>query len=128
MKALLHVLAVAVALAVAHFAVTGIDLTGGSDWSKAATLVVVALIFGVVNALIKPVVKKLGCALYVLTLGLFGLVVNGLMLWLCSFVAGRLAVPFHITGFVPAFWGAIIVSVVSWVLHLVFGGVKKVVS
>ena len=52
----------------------------------------------------------------VLTLGLIGLVVNGLLLWLTSWVAGQLTLPFHITGFWAAFWGAIIVGVVGWLL------------
>jgi hypothetical protein len=56
------------------------------------------------------------CLFYVLTLGLIALVVNGLLLWLASWVAGKLSLPFHITGFWAAFWGAIIVSVVGWLI------------
>jgi putative membrane protein len=119
MKLLLHVLIVAAALGVAHLAVTGIELRAGSDVKKIGTLIAVALIFGLVNAVIKPIVKTIGCLFYVLTLGLIGLVVNALLLWLCSWVAGKLSLPFHITGFWPAFWGAIIVGVVSWLLSLV---------
>src|SRR5277367_1625685 len=119
MKLLLHVLIVAAALGVAHLAVTGIELRGGSDVKKIGTLIAVALIFGLVNAVIKPIVKTIGCLFYVLTLGLIGLVVNALLLWLCSWVAGKLSLPFHITGFWPAFWGAIIVGIVSWLLSLV---------
>ena len=119
MKLLLHVLIVAAALGVAHLAVTGIELRGGSDVKKIGTLIAVALIFGLVNAVIKPIVKTIGCLFYVLTLGLIGLVVNALLLWLCSWVAGKLSLPFHITGYWPAFWGAIIVGVVSWLLSLV---------
>jgi putative membrane protein len=125
MKLVLRVLAVAAALGVAHLVISGIELRGGSDWSKAGTLIVVALIFGIVNAVIKPVVKTVGCVFYVLTLGLIGLVVNGLLLWLCSYVAGELSLPFHITGFWPAFWGAIIVGVVGWVLTLLLDGTQK---
>jgi putative membrane protein len=118
MRLLLSILIPAAALGVAHLVVPGIELTGSSDASKAGTLVVVALIFGVVNAVIKPIVKTVGCLFYVLTLGLVGLVVNGLLLWLCSWVAGELSVPFHITGFWPAFWGAIIVGIVAWLLGI----------
>lgn len=125
MKLVLHILVVAGALGVAHLAISGIQLQGGSGWSKAGTLIVVALIFGVVNAVLKPVVKTVGCALYLLTFGLIGLVVNGLLLWLCSWVAGKLSLPFHITGFWPAFWGAIIVGVVSWLLGLVLETGRK---
>jgi putative membrane protein len=125
MKFVLHILVVAGALAVAHLAISGIQLNGGSDWSKAGTLIVVALIFGIVNAIIKPLVKTVGCALYLLTFGLIGLVVNGLLLWLSSWVAGKLSLPFHITGFWPAFWGAIIVGVISWLIGLVLDGGRK---
>src|SRR5215469_10491215 len=118
MRFLLRVLASAAALAVATAIVPGIELQAASLTSRILTLVGVALIFGVVNAVIKPIVKIVGCIFYVLTLGLIGLVVNGLLLWLTSWVAGKLHLPFHITGFWPAFWGAIIVGVVSWLLGI----------
>jgi len=120
MKLLLRILIPAAALGVAHLVVPGIELNGGSNLSKAGTLIAVALIFGVVNAVLKPIVKTVGCLFYVLTLGLIGLVVNGLLLWLCSWIAGKLTLPFHITGFWPAFWGAIIVGLVGWLLNLLF--------
>jgi putative membrane protein len=56
----------------------------------------------------------------VLTLGLIGLVVNGALLYLCSWIAGKLSIPFHITSFTAAFWGAIIVGIVGWLLNLIF--------
>jgi len=120
MKLVLRILIPAAALYVAHLLVPGIELTGSSTWKKVATLLVVALIFGLVNAVLKPIIKIVGCVLYVLTLGLIGLVVNGLLLWLCSWLAGKLGLPFHITGFWPAFWGAIIVGIIAWLLNLVF--------
>ncbi len=120
MKLLLRILIPAAALYVAHLLVSGIELTGHSGWEKAGTLIVVALIFGVVNAVLKPIIKTIGCLFYILTLGLIGLVVNGLLLWLCSWLAGKLSLPFHITGFWPAFWGAIIVGVVGFLLNLIF--------
>ena len=121
MKVLIRVLITAVALAVATAVVSGIQLRTGTTLSKVATLIVVALIFGVVNAVLKPIVKTVGCLFYILTLGLIGLVVNGLLLWLTSWVAGQLSLPFHITGFWAAFWGAIIVGVVGWLLNLFVG-------
>jgi len=129
MKLLLRILIPAVALFVAHLLISGIELTGHSDAKKAGTLVIIALIFGVVNAVLKPIIKTVGCVFYVLTLGLIGLVVNGLLLWFCSWIAGKLSIPFHITGFEPAFFGAIIVGVVGWVLNLIFDekGVRRVV-
>lgn len=119
MRVLLRILACAAALAVATAVVPGIQLHGGSLTHKALTLVAVALIFGAVNAVLKPIAESVGCALYVLTLGLLALVVNGLLLWLTSAIAGALHLPFHVTGFVPAVFGAIVVGVVSWVLNLV---------
>ena len=125
MHILLRLLASAVALAVATAVVPGIELQTASLESKTLTLIGVALIFGVINAILKPIVKIVGCAFYVLTLGLVGLVVNGLLLWLTSWLAGKLKLPFHITGFWPAFWGAIIVGLVSWVLHLIIGDERR---
>lgn len=121
-KALIRVLITAVALFVATAVVPGIELRAGtSTLSKVVTLVVVALIFGIVNAVLKPIAKVVGCLFYVLTLGLIGLVVNGLLLLLTSWVAGKLSLPFHITGFWAAFWGAIIVGVVGWLLNMFVG-------
>ena len=96
-------------------------LTGHNHVAKVETLLVVAVIFGVINILLKPIIKTVGCAFYVLTLGLLAIVVNGLLLWLTSVIAGDLTLPFHVTGFWPAFWGAIIVGLVSWLLHLLIG-------
>jgi putative membrane protein len=125
MKYLLRVLVSAAALGVATWAVPGIQLHASSNWSKAGTLLVVALIFGIINATLKPLIKVVGCAFYVLTLGLAALVVNGLLLWLTSVIAGHLKLPFHVTGFWAGFWGAIIVGLVSWLLHLVIGDDRR---
>lgn len=119
MKHVIGVVVSAVALAVAAWAVPGIQVSGHGDAVRAGTLVAVALIFGIINAVLKPLIKTFGCAFYVLTLGLAALIVNGLLLWLASYVADRLGLPFHITGFLAAVEGALIVGVVSWVLHLV---------
>ena len=121
MRFLLRVLVSAAALGVATWAVPGIELTAASGLSNTGTLLVVALIFGIVNATLKPLIKVVGCAFYVLTLGLIAFVVNGLLLWLTSWIAGKLTLPFHITGFWAAFWGAIIVGLVSWLLNLLIG-------
>jgi putative membrane protein len=118
MRFLIRVLASAAALAVATAVVPGIELTTGSGTSKVLTLIAVALIFGLINAFLKPIVKIVGCAFYILTLGLIALVVNALLLWLTSWLADKLNLPWHITGFWPAFWGAIIVSVVGWLLSI----------
>jgi putative membrane protein len=117
-RILIRIVASAVALAVAAAVVPGIELTTASVESKVLTLIAVALIFGVVNGILKPIVKTVGCAFYILTLGLIALVVNALLLWLTSYLAGELKLPFHITGFWAAFWGAIIVGVVGWLLSI----------
>ena len=83
------------------------------------TLVVVGAILGLVNATIKPVVKLLSLPLVILTLGLFALVVNGLLFWLVAAVSDGLGAPFHVAGFWSGFWGAIVVSIVSWLLSIV---------
>jgi putative membrane protein len=121
MRFVLRVLITAVAMLVATWVLPGIEVTAGTTLRKIATLLVVALIFGVINAVLKPIVKVLGCFFYIITLGLIGLVVNALLLWLTSWVAGKLSLPFHITGFWPAFWGAIIIGVVSWLLSITLG-------
>jgi putative membrane protein len=130
MKYVIHTVVTAVALAVAAWLVHGIivgaytlpgHVISNSKLEKGVTLVVVAVIVGLVNAIIKPVIKTLGCGLYVLTLGLVAIIVNGLLLWLVSYIAGDLNLPFHITGFVPAVEGALIVGIVSWGLNLVLG-------
>src|SRR5499426_4762196 len=118
MRFLIRLLASAAALAVATAVVPGIELTTASVTSKVLTLLAVALIFGVINAVLKPIVKIIGCAFYILTLGLIALVVNALLLWLTSWLADKLNLPWHITGFWPAFWGALIVSVVGWLLGI----------
>jgi putative membrane protein len=125
---LLRLAVSAAALAVATAALPGIQLTAGSTISKVLTLISVALIFGVINAVLKPIIKTIGCLFYILTLGLVALVVNALLLWLASVVAGWLSLPFHVTGFVPAFLGALIISVVTWLLSVLIPDGSKSVT
>jgi putative membrane protein len=108
----------AIAVWIASLLVDGIQVTADSGWRQALTLIGVAVIIGLVNSLLKPIVKVIGCPLYVLTLGLFAFVVNALLFQLTSWIAGKLSLPFHVDGFWSAFWGAIIVSFVSWLLGL----------
>ncbi|GAA1151381.1 phage holin family protein [Streptomyces hebeiensis] len=107
------------ALAVAIWLIQDITLTGGNVGRKALTLVLVALLFGLVNFLVKPVVKLLTLPLFILTLGLITLVVNALMLLLTSWLAGVLNLSFHVDGFWTAVLGGLIISIVSWALHIV---------
>ncbi|MCW2948843.1 MAG: rane protein of unknown function [Actinoallomurus sp.] len=118
MKILIRVVITAIALWVATLVVHGIELTAATTPRKIGTLIAVAVVFGLINAFLKPIVKKLGCIFYIVTLGLFAFVVNGLLLWLASWAADRLHLPFHVSGFWPAFWGAIVVGLVSWLLNL----------
>ena len=118
MATLVRIVVVAVALWVATLVVPGIATTATTPALGIGTLVAVALIFGVVNAVVKPVVKLLGCAFYILTLGLFAFVVNALLFLLVGYLADAVGLPFTVDGFAAAFFGAIVVGVVSFVLHV----------
>ncbi|MFE5186653.1 phage holin family protein [Streptomyces sp. NPDC056628] len=107
------------ALAVAVWLIDNITLTGDSTGKEIATLLLVALIFGLVNVVAKPVVKLLSLPLLILTLGLFTLVVNALMLLLTSWLADKVDLSFHVEGFWTAVLGALIISIVSWALNVV---------
>ncbi|MFF8292705.1 phage holin family protein [Streptomyces sp. NPDC016309] len=119
MNFLVKTIANAAALAAAIWLLSDITLTGDSTGKKALTLVLVALVFGVVNVLVKPVVKLLTLPLFILTLGLFTLVVNALMLLLTSWLADVLDLNFHVEGFWTAVLGGLIISVVSWAMNVV---------
>lgn len=114
----LRVAVVAVGLWVTTLVVPGIEVAAGTTAAGIGTLVGVALLFGVVNAVLKPLIKVVGCPFYVLTLGLVGLVVNALLFLLVGFLAGALGLPFTVGGFGAAFVGAIVVAVVGFVLHV----------
>jgi putative membrane protein len=107
----------ALALGVAVWLLPGI--TVGENAYIAVALM--AIIFGLVNALIRPLVKFVTCLINVITLGLFTLVINALMFWLSGWIAGQLKIGFEVKNFWWAFLGALVVSVVSFVLNLFFG-------
>jgi putative membrane protein len=113
MPFLIRLLVNAAALWVATRLVPGVTFVG--SWMP---FLGVALVFGVVNAFIRPVAKILSLPLIILTLGVFALVVNGLMLWLTSSLSGALGLGFHVSGFWAAFFGALVVSIVSALLSL----------
>ena len=113
-KLIIRIVITALALWLATALVSGIEVQSSDTGTKVLTLLVVAVIFGVINGVLKPIIKTVGCAFYVLTLGLIALVVNGLLLWLTGYLSEALDLPFHVNGFWPAFWGAIIVAIVSW--------------
>ena len=116
MRFLLRILINAAALWAATRLVDGISFTG--DWRL---LFVVALVFGIVNVIVRPVVFILSLPFVILSLGLFLFVINGLMLWLTGTVSDGLDLGFHVAGFWAAFWGALVVTVVSFSLSLLVG-------
>lgn len=116
MKFIVRLLITAVALWVAVLLVPGIEHSGDS-----AKLLGVALVFGVVNATIRPILKLLTCPLVLLTLGLFIFVLNALMLWLTGYISQSLNLGFGVDGFLPALLGGIVVGIVSTVLNIMVG-------
>ena len=123
MHLLLRLVINAVALLVAAWLVPGIHLSAAHrhpTGDQLLTLALVALIFGVVNAIIRPIVVLLTLPLTILTLGLFIFIVNALMLLLTSWIAEGAQLGFRVQGFAAALLGALIVSLVNWVLtHMV---------
>lgn len=119
---LIRVVINGIALWVAALVVDGVDLAeGDSSWSrKLLTIGLVALLFGLVNAVIKPVVKLLSLPFIVLTLGLFTFVVNALMLQITEWIGGALDLSFSIDHFWwDAVLAAVVITLVSWVLSVV---------
>jgi len=110
----------AVALWITTLLISGVAVTTDSTAKKIGTLLAVAAIFGIINAILRPIVKTVGCAFYVLTLGLIAIVVNGLLFLLTSWIADKIGLPFHVDNFWPsAVLGALIVGIVSWILSMV---------
>jgi putative membrane protein len=90
----------------------------GIRYDSAASLIGAALLLGILNAFLRPILLILSAPLILLTLGLFILVVNGLML----LIVPSIVIGFHVDTFASAFWGAIVISVVSWILSAFFRG------
>lgn len=119
MKIVIRLLVNAIALAVAAWLLDGITVEGSTGTRRIIILVVVAAIFGLVNTFIKPLATILSLPFIVLTLGLLIFVINALMLLLTSWIAGIVDVPFHVEGFGTALVGALIITVVSWLLNVI---------
>lgn len=118
MGIIIRLVITAVSLWIATLLISGIELTTDSWPGKIGTLLAVAVIFGIVNAVLRPIIKAIGCGFYVLTLGLIAIVVNGLLFMLTSWIAGQLDLPFHVDDFWPsAVLGALLVGVISWLLN-----------
>jgi len=109
-----------IALSAAVQVIPGIHFTDGP-----LQLLAVALVFGVVNAVLKPILTVLSCPLVLLTLGLFTLVINGVMLMLTARLAAVWNLGFRVDGFMPAFWGGLVVGLVSLALALLVSGDQR---
>lgn len=122
MKLLIRWLATCIALLIAAWIVPGIRV----ERESFTVFAMMAIILGLVNAIIRPLLKMLSCTLIILTLGLFTLVINGVTLMLASWIARHwFNVGFYVDGFIPAFLGALIVSVVTVVLTTILGDDKQ---
>ena len=117
---IIKLLANAVALAVAAWLISGITIQGATTGRRVLTLLIVAAIFGLVNAVVKPIVKLLSLPFIILTLGLLIFVINALMLMLTSWITGKLDVQFHVDDFWPAaLLGSLVITVVGMLLNAV---------
>jgi putative membrane protein len=116
---LIWVVVNALALAAAAWLLDGIDVAGESTSEEAVTLILVALIFGVVNAIVEPIVKLFSIPFILLTLGLFLLVINALMLMLTDWISGLFDLGFTVDGFWTALLGGIIITIATWILEAV---------
>ena len=104
----------AVALYLAVYIVPGVNLEGGFT-----SIIWLALIFGLINAFLRPLLKLLTCPLIFLTLGLFTLLINTFLFWLTGQVGQAFGIGLTINGFWPAFFGGLIVTVVSVIMSLI---------
>jgi putative membrane protein len=116
-RLILRLLANAGALALATWLLSGITLTAQSTGQKVLTLLIVALIFGIVNAIVKPIFTVVTAVAVLLTLGLFLIVINALMLLLTSWISDQVGLGWSVNGFWTAVFGSIIVSIVSFVVN-----------
>ncbi|HEX9108082.1 MAG TPA: phage holin family protein [Longimicrobiales bacterium] len=113
MKFLVRLIVTAIALWVAVQVIPGLEYHGGPFG-----LVGVALVFGIINALVRPILLLLTCPLVVLTLGLFLFVLNGILLWIAAACSSFLGISFQVHGIVPAILGGLVIGLVSMVLNV----------
>jgi putative membrane protein len=115
LRILLAIVANALALLATAYVVPGISFTG--SWVQ---LLVAGAIFGVLNLVVRPIALLLSVPLLVLTLGLFYFVLNGVLLWLFSaFMPG-----YHVAGLWAGIVGSLVIMIVNWAVHALFGGAK----
>ncbi len=125
MKFLTWMLVNALALAAATWLLDGIKVRGDTTQDQVITLILVALIFGVVNAVVRPIVSFVSFPFIILTLGLLIFVINALMLLLTGWISEEIGLGFRVDGFWTAVWGAIIVTIATWILELVLPRTKE---
>jgi putative membrane protein len=120
MVLIVRVLVNALALWLASVIVDGIEFGQGSSGTDQLVLILaVAVIFGLVNALIRPIVRLFTLPLTIITLGLFTFVINALMLLLTAWLSDLLDLQFEVAGFIPALLGALVISIVSFLMNVV---------
>jgi putative membrane protein len=120
MRFLIRLVITACSLWVAVKLVPGLTYSG-----PLLNLLLVAIVFGVLNAFVRPLLYMLTCPLIILTLGLFTLVLNGVLLFLTGMASDWLGLGFNVSGFWPAFLGALVVSITSAILSIFVGGDEK---
>ena len=118
-RLIVRLLAGAVALAVAAGLIEGISVGPGTTSERLFTLLAVAVIFGLVNAIVRPIVRLISLPLFIITLGLFTFVVNALMLMLTAWIGDQFDLAFEVDGFWAALLGALVISVVTFVINVV---------
>jgi putative membrane protein len=118
MRLIVRLLAGAVALAAAAGLIEGISVGPGSTSERLLTLLAVAVIFGLVNAIVRPIVRLISIPLFLLTLGLFTFVVNALMLLLTAWIGDQFDLAFKVDGFWSALLGALVISVVTFLINV----------
>lgn len=121
MSFILRVLATAAAVWVAAWLLPGVTVDGSSTSETIVVLLAVSVIFGLVNAVVKPLFSALSTCFIIVTFGLFLFVINALMLLLTSWIAGQLDLAFHVDGFWSALLGSIVISLVSGFINTVLG-------
>ena len=119
MEILIRVLVNAAALAVAAWLFDGIRISGSDTTDRVITLLIVAAIFGLVNAFVGTIVKLLTLPFIIITLGILLVVINAFLLLLTEWIADLVGLGFHVSGFGTAFFASIVISLVSWILTLV---------
>ena len=129
MRFLLKLIINAFALWVTTLIVTGVTVKSydqnDGQWPLILTYLLLALIFGIVNGIVGTVIRIVAFPLYVLTLGLVSLIVNGLLLLIVSWISDAMGFGLHVDGFWDGVWAALILAIIGWLLGLIFRPVMR---